>query len=174
VGKSVNLLATSALKSKGRRSQRGLLLAALFVVVGLVSAACYTGTGSYPVEVFSEMHYSQSFKAAEPPRLHPPLGSVPRNFRDGSDNGAELFAVNCSMCHGVTGKGNGTVLKALTIKYKYVPVMDPDLSSDAASSLSDEGIASLIRQGVNVMPSFSKLLTEEEIRLITQYVRTLQ
>jgi len=78
------------------------------------------------------------------------------------------------MCHGVTGKGNGTVLKALTIKYKYVPVMDPDLSSDAASSLSDEGIASLIRQGVNVMPSFSKLLTEEEIRLITQYVRTLQ
>jgi hypothetical protein len=45
-------------------------------------AACEPGdpgrsTGSYPIDIFQEMHYNQSHKAQEPPRFSPPAGSIP-------------------------------------------------------------------------------------------------
>ncbi len=174
MGEGVNTPPSPSRNAAGRRFQRAWLLAALAVAIGLASASCYTGTGSYPIEVFSEMHYSQSFKAAEPPRLLPPEGSVPRNFREARADGAGLYSINCSMCHGIQGKGDGTVLDALTIKYKYTPLLDADLTGETVTNLSDEAMADIIRQGVNVMPSFSNLLTEEEIGLIVRYVRALR
>ena len=47
----------------------------LLVVLGTVALAC--STGSYPVDVFTEMHYQQSYRSQEPPRLMPAEGAVP-------------------------------------------------------------------------------------------------
>ena len=50
-----------------------LLGAIALAVVAL--AACETG--SYPVDIFPEMHYQQSFRVAEPPAIPIPEGQVP-------------------------------------------------------------------------------------------------
>jgi mono/diheme cytochrome c family protein len=50
------------------------LVALAFALLMLVSAC---GRGAYPIELFPEMHYTQSFKEGEPDRLSPPSGSVP-------------------------------------------------------------------------------------------------
>lgn len=52
-----------------------LHLVVVVSVVLLLVAAC--GRGSYPIELFSEMHYTQSQRAGEPDRLSPPSESVP-------------------------------------------------------------------------------------------------
>ena len=51
-----------------------LLLILSFALLMLVSAC---GRGSYPIELFPEMHYTQSYKEGEPDRLSPPTESVP-------------------------------------------------------------------------------------------------
>ena len=57
-------------------------------------AACETG--AYPVDIFPEMHYQQSYKAQEPDRLDVPVGAVPYYSLKATKTGAELFAINCS------------------------------------------------------------------------------
>ena len=49
----------------------------IVVAVGLLLLITACGRGSYPIELFSEMHYTQSYKAGEPDRLAPPSESVP-------------------------------------------------------------------------------------------------
>ena len=51
------------------------LVATLSLVLLLLVSAC--GRGSYAIELFSEMHYTQSQRAGEPDRLSPPSESVP-------------------------------------------------------------------------------------------------
>ena len=40
-------------------------------------AGCFTRTGSNKVQIFTEMHYSQSYRSQEIPRLLPPEGAIP-------------------------------------------------------------------------------------------------
>ena len=54
-----------------------------YVLIGIVllafittSACAVQESNTYPVELFSEMHYSQAYKAQEPPRLAPLADSV--------------------------------------------------------------------------------------------------
>ena len=121
------------------RRPRALLVAAL-ALLALASAAC--ANGSYPVDLFYEMHYHQSFGYSEPPRLSPPVGAIPITGVEapGSENpiagqsiqeGSALFAVNCVMCHGPLGKGDGPVLQTMMQDYGYVPLetLSIDLSS---------------------------------------------
>ncbi len=100
--------------------------------MGLVVLAptCQSGItqrGTYPIEIFSEMHYSQAYKNQEPPRLSPAVNSQAYKTPDdrtSSPNmalnmkeeyvydpiiGAEIYRVNCSFCHGLKGMGDGTV-----------------------------------------------------------------
>ena len=48
--------------------------------------------------------------------------------------GAELFAINCQMCHGVSGQGNGTIAPFLV---KFKPA---NLTSEVVQSKSDGSI----------------------------------
>ena len=54
--------------------------------------------------------------------------------------------------------------------YGYKPVVTPDLTSDPVMLMEPEVIMGFMRSGVQVMPNFSKLLTEDEMRLIARYV----
>ena len=57
------------------RLRRGrLLLAGLALVAALAVVGCTSG--SYPVDIFYEQHYQQSYKSHEPPRLAGVAGAV--------------------------------------------------------------------------------------------------
>ena len=156
----------------------GLALA-LALAAGLLAAGC--SQGAYPLDIFYEMHYQPSYKAQEPPRLSPPASAVPwygapapapTSF---GGSGKHIFETNCAMCHGVEGRGDGPVLGRMIVDYGYqatdAALLNPDLTSEAARSLDREGLRGVVIGGVNVMPSFAKLLTEEQIELALDYVQ---
>lgn len=112
-----------------------LLLLTAAVVLAAVAAACSPGdpfrsTGSYPIDVFQEMHYNQTMKSQEPPRFLPPEDSYPveggyipvaeiENIAElpnplagdplALHRGALLYKQNCSACHGLIAGGDGYV-----------------------------------------------------------------
>ena len=167
-----------------------MIMAAMLAVVLL--AACKPGDpgrsiGAYPIDIFQEMHYNQSYKAQEPPRFMPPLESYPRtggfiavaDIEDVANatspypvdsttvrRAALVFAQNCSMCHGLTSEGNGTV------GIKFAIVQPPSFSSDRITSLSPGEAYASIGGGSGFMPAFEGLLSEEDrwalVELINQ------
>ena len=106
-----------------------ILIVSLFAFI-LLAPTCQSGItqrGTYPIEIFSEMHYSQAYKNQEPPRLDsvetaqkfltPEVRNnnsksvldMNPNFRYDPKYGSELYRINCSFCHGLQGMGDGTV-----------------------------------------------------------------
>ena len=150
-------------------------------------------TNTYPIDFFAEMHYSPSYKAQEPNRLLPADGNevnvvlgnvsevltVPERLTRpyDSERAANLFAVNCAVCHGVAGQGDGVISPYLTTADNYyASVNDGDTYAPPPSlmtsreALNRDSMYSIISAGVQVMPAFSKFLAEEEIREIIEYI----
>ena len=83
------------------------------------------------------------------------------------NRGRIQFQINCAVCHGVAGLGNGPVLK-----YGMFP---PAIGAAAnpAASMPDGQIFGIIRNGRGLMPSYNRI--EEFDRWdIVNYLRTLQ
>lgn len=165
------------------------LLLAVMATVGIVAAGC--SQGSYPLDIFYEMHYQPSYKAHEPPRLDvgqidrdgdgkpefvavPWYGSTAPESTSFAGSGKHIFETNCVMCHGAEGLGNGPVLARMIVDYGYqtvdLPIQNPNLTSEAAMSLDRAGLQGVIEGGVSVMPPFKKLLTPDQIDLVLDYV----
>lgn len=160
-----------------RRLAKGHLLLLLAALAGLAAAACEKGT--YSVDIFPEMHYNQSFKYGEPPRLSPPEGSIPITGKLPALTPAEAaiainpvarteatlaharetYRVNCSMCHGDLAKGDGPVGAILVRDGYFSP---PDLTTPATQAKADGEIYVTITNGVVVMPKFGKLLSDSD------------
>ena len=83
--------------------------------------------------------------------------------------GKELFAINCQMCHGETGEGNGTVAP-------FLPHFKPaNLTSPVVQSKSDGSIFLTISNGLEGrMPALNENLTVSERWDVVNYVRTLK
>ena len=81
--------------------------------------------------------------------------------------GRKLYQINCAVCHGPLGMGNGPA-----VKYGiYPPAIGPN--SGAATQRSDGYIFGIIRNGRNTMPSYNRI--EEPDRWdVVNYIRTLQ
>jgi azurin len=119
------------------------------------------------------MHYKQTDESHEPPRLSAPASSVawyPGPESTSFTDGRHLYMVNCSMCHGLTGQGDGPVLQTLVNSYGYEAAVSPDLTSDQAKAIGPGGILGFMRSGVVAMPNFSKLLTAGEQTAIVEYI----
>ena len=159
------------------------------VMASMLLVSC--SSGAYAVEIFPEQHYQQSYKRQEPPRLTPPDGSVPVTGRpvelSAADSagltspvqrsqktlaeGADLFRINCSMCHGTGGRGDGTVGAKLK-ENGYASA--PDLLSASTQAKSDGTLFWTISNGVVVMPPFKLLLTEEQRWEVINYLRYMR
>jgi mono/diheme cytochrome c family protein len=83
------------------------------------------------------------------------------------NRGRKYFQINCAVCHGPLGMGNGVVVKYGV----YPPAIGA--GSPAANLRSDGYIFGIIRNGRNLMPSYNRI--EEPNRWdIVNYLRSLQ
>ena len=81
-------------------------------------------------------------------------------------NGRMYYQINCAVCHGEAGKGDGPILKAKAI-------FPPALVGASAEGKSDGYIWGIIRNGRGAMPSYNRI--EEMDRWdVVNYVRGLQ
>ena len=87
--------------------------------------------------------------------------------------GERMFSVYCAACHGAQG-GGGAPVADTNVKGRY-PAGPPKLSGDGNSSKSrsDGYIFLTIRNGGNIMPSYSYAMSDEEIWSVVSYIRTL-
>ena len=179
------------------KTVRKLLVVLLGAALGLVLAGCagdrypFPGTGAYPVDYFTEMHYQQSYRIQEPPRLYPPEGSVPTTGREAQytaeqarllanpaprdaatlAQGKKLYEVNCAMCHGTKGLGDGPIAAFFKAAKEIPPT---DYTADAVTSRTDGELYYTLTGGKANMPAFGRLLTPTERWMLLHYIRSLQ
>jgi len=162
--------------SRRHRRLRLYLLGVALLVSLAATAGC--AQGSYPLDIFYEMHYQPSFRSYEPPRLSVPESAVPwfpsPQATSFTGDGQHLFDVNCAMCHGSGAKGDGPVLQLMMNTYGYTPLVPTDLTPFPPNVI-ETILASNTRPfgPQTIMPPFSKLLNAEERRLIAEYIDTL-
>jgi cbb3-type cytochrome c oxidase subunit III len=80
-----------------------------------------------------------------------------------TSDGGDLFKQNCSMCHGVDGKGYSAL--------KTPNFTDPTVQA----SLTDKEIVETIKKGKKgtAMPAFADKLSDEQINSLVTYIRSL-
>ncbi len=86
--------------------------------------------------------------------------------------GAALYRAHCATCHGASGRGNAWRARLLFLHPGNLT------DSKAMQTLSDDFLFQIIKHGgANFgkpgMPSFGFHLTDEEIRALVTYMRTL-
>ena len=167
----------------------GLLLVSATLFAALAVAGCTSG--SYPVDIFYEQHYQQSYKSYEPPRLSGSEDAVaffpaPPNTTD--DSAVHLFDVNCQMCHGTDARDSGPVLQRMVMSpaeggygYQYA-ILNPETNESRPPDLTvlepaviDGYLKSNVRPfgPQSVMPPFGRLLSEADREAIIQHISTL-
>lgn len=170
-----------------RRDAGALLLGLL----ALGAAAC--GSGTYPLDVFPEMHYQPSQRYLEPERRAAPRGAVPISgarprltYEQAADlrnpvpqtpetlaRAAELYRVNCATCHGADGRGQGP----MTAYYRnnpLAPVPPTDLAGARVRQRTDGQLYWLIANGIGNMPPYGDLLAEQDLWATVTFVRAVR
>jgi mono/diheme cytochrome c family protein len=89
------------------------------------------------------------------------------HFAAAVDPGAELYAKHCANCHGAEGAGDGMLGSAL----KPPPTDLTDAETMAA--LTDEALLKAMAEGKGMMPGLGSAVSEEELKALLAYVRTL-
>lgn len=95
--------------------------------------------------------------------LSNPIAADERSLR----SGAQQYAINCAVCHGAAGAGDGPVTS-----FNYPP-MPIGPGSNAATNLSDGYLFGIIRNGRGLMPPYNRIEERERWDLIN-YLRALQ
>ena len=162
-------------------------------LVALAAGACVQQSNTYPIEIFKEMHYSQAHRPQEPPRQAPlrravafvPAGGpevmldVPAQRTRPYDPAVarELYRVNCTVCHGVSGTGDGPAVPHITATNSFyasqsggTPYAPPPNLIELRSDRTPEAWFTVLNSGVNVMPRFGAMMTEEEMRDLVEYM----
>ena len=83
------------------------------------------------------------------------------------NNGRMHFQINCAVCHGPLGAGNGPATKF------NLPPMPIGTGSNAATKLSDGYLFGIIRNGRGLMPPYNRIEEHDRWDLIN-YLRAVQ
>ena len=171
------------------RSGRGWGI--LIAVVALLLTGCATGT--YPLDIFPEMHNQPSQRYLEPERRAPPRGAVPISgarvrltFEQATDQpnpvpqtpetlarGVALYRVNCATCHGPEGRGDGPMATYFR-ENPAAPVPPINLSTPRVQQRTDGQLHWLLANGIGNMPAYGNLLTEQDLWALVTYVRSVR
>lgn len=81
----------------------------------------------------------------------------------------KLFEAKCSQCHGKDAKGVAKMAKVLKVDPAAV-----DLTSADAAKLSAADMELIVTNGKKKMPKFKGKLTEDQIKAVVEYARSLQ
>jgi mono/diheme cytochrome c family protein len=158
-----------------------LLLGAVVVLVGAMELFAYKVIN---IQWVSFMEIQPSFKPMEHPLPVPPNSipvegaayipgmGAPVNPVPSDDasvgRGSQLFQINCLICHGPAGLGNGKVASF----FEHKPA---NLSSPAVQNLSDGAIFLVISTGVaGRMPALNENLSVRDRWDLVNFVRTLK
>ena len=188
------------------KQNRRLGIFAALSIVAVLMLGCSTGT--YPIDIFPEMHYQQSYKIQEPPSLSSPPDSVPISggevefaFPDAGDvtspfpssqatiqRGADLFRVNCSVCHGAGAEGDGPMQPRLeesgysgTVANLTTGATPNRPDGEVFFIITHGWVATLMGMGMSedaasqfLMPPFKKLISEDDRWMIVHYLRSIE
>ncbi len=90
--------------------------------------------------------------------------------------GEAIFLDHCALCHGLHGKGDGPRSAFFLPGGQYIP----DMTVEGVVKGRDKELLESIREGLRrlpepayVMPQFKYILSDEEIRSVLAYVKTL-
>lgn len=160
-------------------------LAMIFVAAGIAFAVILLFTFDIiKIEWPSFMEIQPSYRQMENPLPVPqqsipiegpvaiPGRGAPENPTAADDasiaRGAELYAINCKMCHGQTAEGNGPIAPFLANK-------PANLTSPVVQSKSDGSIFLTITNGVTgKMPALNENFIVSERWDLVNYIRTLK
>jgi mono/diheme cytochrome c family protein len=78
---------------------------------------------------------------------------------------ADTYKAKCAMCHGADGKGDTAMGKKYNLK---------DLASADVQGKSDAQLTEIITKGKDKMPAYSGKLSDDEIKGLVGYIRTLK
>lgn len=185
----------------GRRAARrcwgrGLAVGVAAVLLALWVVGCRS-TGVYPLETFVEMHYSPAYRGNEPPKLSPPPDAVPitgalaghqlapdpqqvaqvRNPLEASQAnlqaGARIYQVNCAVCHGPQGAGDGPMVPHFQQPPPGVPPSVPSNLRQVVGQRNDGQLYLTISNGGLNMPPFGRLLSSDQIWQVILHLRTM-
>jgi cytochrome c6 len=78
---------------------------------------------------------------------------------------ADLFKSKCQVCHGADGKGDTAAGKKLGVK---------DFHAPEVTKMSDAELIEITKKGKDKMPSYDKKLTDDQIKQLVKYIRTLK
>jgi cytochrome c553 len=162
--------ATASAQLGAESSERAAttVLAVVCVLVGLLGCS-------------RDMQEQPSYQPQESPRLHSPVGSVPRDSRSiirrtdaptMLNEGARLFRINCAHCHGLDGMGHSPVVPFL--KEKPANLLNPEIQALSEDAIYDTVTYGLAIEGKDVMPPFKGELSAGERHSVAMYVKTLQ
>jgi mono/diheme cytochrome c family protein len=85
-------------------------------------------------------------------------------FAQDAQDAATLYKSKCAACHGADGAGDTAMGKKLGVK---------DFHSPEVSKLSDTELFDITKKGKDKMPSYDKKLTDDQIKDLVKYIRTL-
>ncbi|MAR14771.1 MAG: cytochrome c subfamily [Chloroflexi bacterium] len=180
-----------------------LIMTSIFM---LFVAGCGEPPPTYPLDIFPEMHYNQSYKTQEPPALSAPADSVPITGKEviyslkeaqaltnpvpyNRDSAHKIYTVNCTVCHGAQGLGDGPMrakLEAVAKEdwfYGTKGNLPANLSSNGSTVAKPDGeIYQTLTHGYAgayglphkispIMPAFRTYLTPEERWQLVHYIR---
>jgi mono/diheme cytochrome c family protein len=80
-------------------------------------------------------------------------------------NGRKYYQINCEVCHGIAGKGNGPALA--------YGMPAPSLLTDITMNRTDGYIYGMIRNGRNLMPTYDRIEDMDRWDVVN-YVRALE
>ena len=85
--------------------------------------------------------------------------------------GTQIFAANCAQCHGKDGHADTKMGTKLNAKDLTDPKVQADFTDAKATQSIKEGVK---ENGKTTMKSFGGKLTDDEIKALVAYVRTLK
>ena len=144
--------------------------------------------GAYPGDIFPEMHHQASYRRLEPRRLAAPPDAVPINgghvpytFDEATQlsnpvprssqsvaQARDLYGVNCTMCHGQAGHGDGVIAAYFKSAGRVPPA---DFTSERVRSRTDGQLYWLVSNGIGGMPAFRELLTDDQRWALIYFIR---
>jgi|SRR6478736_3287352 cytochrome c6 len=81
-----------------------------------------------------------------------------------ADDAEALYKSKCQVCHGPDGKGSAAGQK-IGVK---------DFHSPEVAKQSDEELFNVTKQGKGKMPAYDKKLTDDQIKQLIKYIRSMK